>query len=358
MTLAPAGYAGVPGALIVGRTVRSRVLSDTPGVHHVSVVTGDPQRTVDFYTDVFGLRFVLRTVNFEDKFVYHLYFGDSEGRPGTVLTTFAYPADVEGRDGRPGISSVQFAVPPGSLGEWTDRLAERGIDYAGPTEQFGERLVSLSDPDGTPLTLVERTVGGDEREADDEGGGPRSGPVPSDRAIRGIRGVSVRSTSPYVTASLLQTFGFELVAEADDAVRYRLPGGRRSTVDLLLDDAPYGREGRGSVHHVAFGVESESQLREWRELLADRGFDVSRVKDRTFFHSLYVRDPGGVLFELATERPGLGLVDVDSTGGAPGASLRLPSWLEEDREMILSQLPELRSPEERADADERTEDSR
>lgn len=320
------------------------MLSDTRGVHHVSVVTGDPQRTVEFYTGVLGLRFVLRTVNFEDKFVYHLYFGDGEGRPGTVLTTFAYPADVEGRDGRPGIPSVQFAVPPDSLGAWTDRLGERGVDYEGPTDRFGERLLSLSDPDGTRIELIETDAewGTDEPAAGPDGDSWTS-PLPARAAVRGVRGVSVRSTSPYVTASLLQTLGFELVAEADDAVRYRLPSGRESTVDLLLDDAPYGREGRGSIHHVAFGVGSESELREWRELLSEREFDVSRVKDRTFFHSLYVRDPGGVLFELATEGPGLG---VGSTDDAPGASLRLPSWLEEDREMIQSQLPTLTSPEE------------
>ncbi|MFC6823828.1 VOC family protein [Halopelagius fulvigenes] len=323
------------------------MLSDTPGVHHVSVVTGDPQRTVDFYTEVLGLRFVLRTVNFEDKFVYHLYFGDSEGRPGTVLTTFAYPADVEGRSGRPGIPSVQFAVPPGSLGAWADRLAERDIDSEGPSERFGERLLSLSDPDGTRIELVEDDAGGigggDDAENGSDGGDSWTGSVPADAAVRGVRGVSVRSTSPYVTASLLQTFGFELVAEAEDAVRYRLPAGRESVVDLRLDDAPYGREGRGSIHHVAFGVGGEAELHEWRELLADRDFDVSRVKDRNFFHSLYVRDPGGMLFELATERPGLG---VNATDDAPGASLRLPSWLEEDREMIQSQLPTLTSPEE------------
>ncbi|RDI71944.1 VOC family protein [Halopelagius longus] len=323
------------------------MLSDTPGVHHVSVVAGDPQRTVDFYTEVLGLRFVLRTVNFEDKFVYHLYFGDSEGRPGTVLTTFAYPADVEGRDGRPGIPSVQFSVPPDSLGAWTERLAARDIDTEGPSERFGERRLSLSDPDGTRIELIEDDageIGGGDAVEDESDADAWTSPVPADAAIRGVRGVSVRSTSPYVTASLLQTLGFELVAETDDAVRYRLPDGRESVVDLLLDDAPYGREGRGSIHHVAFGVGSEAELHEWRELLDERGFDVSRVKDRNFFHSLYVRDPGGVLFELCTERPGLG---VDATDGAPGASLRLPSWLEEDREMIQSQLPTLTSPEGR-----------
>lgn len=321
------------------------MLSDTIGVHHVSVVTGDPQRTVAFYTDVLGLRFVLRTVNFEDKFVYHLYFGDSEGRPGTVLTTFAYPADVVGRDGRPGISAVQFAVPTGSLGEWTDRLAERDVDYEGPANRFGERRLSLSDPDGTRIDLVETDAGWSDTESSASSGDSWASPLPDDAAISGVRGVSVRSTSPYVTASLLRTFGFELVAEADDAVRYRLPSRRAATVDLLLDDAPYGREGRGSIHHVALGVESEAELHEWRELLSERAFDVSRVKDREFFHSLYVRDPGGVLFELATERPGLG---VDATDDAPGASLRLPSWLAEDREMIQSQLPTLTSPEEDA----------
>jgi len=328
------------------------VLSDTPGIHHVSAIAGDPQRNHDFYADTLGLRFLVRTVNFEDQFVYHLYYGDRSGTPGSVITAFAYPRESPGRTGRPGIVATSLRVPPNSLGYWRNRLADRGVDHDSPTERFGERILPLRDPDGLRLELVESdaaavsdpaggisTASHTTAEAGEtEGASTPRDTVPSTHAIQGIRGVSVRSASPFVTASILDTFGFELVDEQSDAVRYRLPDDRESVVDLLTDDAPYGREGRGSIHHVAFSVESEAALHEWRDLLAERGFDVSRVKDRHFFHSLYVRDPGGVLFELATESPGLGVADREP---APSAELWLPPWLEADRGMIEDQLPPL-----------------
>ncbi|WP_276270783.1 VOC family protein [Haloarcula litorea] len=307
-------------------------LADTPGVHHVSAIAGDPQRNAEFYVRALGLRPVVRTVNFEEPFTYHLYYGDAAGAPGSVLTFFPYPHEVEGRDGRPSIHAVGLAVPEGSLSYWTDRLADHGATVGTVRERFGERVLPATDPDGTHLELV----------ADGDHGRPvGGGPVPEERAVRGVRGVSVRSTSPYVTASLLDTFGFDLVAETDDAVRYRA-AGRGSTVDILTEETEYAREGTGSIHHVAFSVESEAALHEWRDLLADRGFDPSRVKDRHFFHSLYVRDPGGILFELATESPGF---EVDPEDDAPADDLRLPSSLEADRGMITDHLPPLSIPE-------------
>lgn len=304
------------------------MLTDTTGIHHVSAIAGDPQLNLDFHADVLGLHFARRTVNFEEPFVYHLYYGDGRGSPGSVLTFFAYPREVAGRVGRPGIRSASLAVSPDAVDYWLDRFDEHGVAFDDPTTRFGETVVPFRDPDGTRLELV----------ADERGDPVRGGPVPAGHAIRGVRGVSLHSTSPYVTASLLDTFGFDLEAEEGDAVRYRLPGGRRSTVDLLTGEVPYAREGRGSIHHVALGVEDEAALREWRDLLVDRGFDVSRVKDRHLFHSLYVRDPGGVLFELATEGPGVG-------EGTDPTRLWLPPWLEEDRDMIEPQLPPLALPD-------------
>ncbi|EJN59130.1 VOC family protein [Halogranum rubrum] len=303
------------------------MLSDTPGIHHVSAIASDPQRNVEFYTDVLGLTFVRRTVNFEDIFTYHLYYGDERGSPGSVLTFFAYPREVEGRAGKPGIHSVSLSIPEGSVDYWVQRLETHGVDVEESTK-FDETVVAFRDPDGMEVELV-------------TGPSPdlpaASDAVPEENAVRGLRGVSLQSRSPYVTASLLDTFGFDLVAEAEDVARYRLGDGRRSTVDILTHDAPYGREGAGSIHHVAFGVADEAELHEWRELLLDRDFDVSRVKDRQFMHSLYVRDPGGILFELATEREGVRVGDV----AEPGSVLTLPPWLEADREMIEAQLPPL-----------------
>ncbi|WP_049930692.1 VOC family protein [Halosimplex carlsbadense] len=317
------------------------MLSDTLGVHHVSVVAGDPTENRRFYAETLGLRFLLRTVNFEEPFVYHLYYGDERGTPGSVLTFFTYPREDPGRIGKPDITTAALRVPADSIAFWHDRLADRGVAVE-PTERFGDSGLAFEDPDGTSLELV-GVPDGEAAPIDlDAGadhpwtGGSADGSVPAEHAIRGVRGVSVRSADPYVTASLLDTFGFEIVAERDDAVRYRLPGGRESVVDLLTDDAEYGKEGRGSIHHVALTVEDGDQLREWRELLDERDFDVSRVKDRHFFESLYVRDGGGVLFELATERPGLGVAERDPD---PGGDLVLPPWLADDREMIEGQLP-------------------
>jgi glyoxalase family protein len=300
---------------------------DTPGIHHVSGVAGDAQSNADFYAEALGLRFLVRTVNFEDRFTYHLYYGDTVGTPGTVLTAFSYPREEPGRDGKPAISALALAVPEGSLGWWESRLGGHGVETDARTTRFGEPVLPVSDPDGTRIALVGCGF---------ERGEPFDAVVPAERAVRGVRGVSVRSASPYVTASLLETFGFEHAGEAGARVRYRAPDGAH--VDLLTDDAPYAREGRGSIHHVALRVGSVEELHEWRELLDERGFDASRVKDRHFFHSLYVRDPGGILFELATTEPGLG---VAADASRPGADLRLPPWLAEDREMIANQLPPL-----------------
>jgi glyoxalase family protein len=310
------------------------VLSDTAGVHHVSVIAGDPRANRRFYTDVLGLRFVLRTVNFEDQFTYHLYYGDRQGSPGTVLTSFPYPREVPGRDGKPGIASVTLRVPTDTLEAWRERLDAHEVTHE-TVDRFGDAAVAFTDPDDTRIELV----GVDAATADTvDVSAPADGPVPPAEAVRGIDGVAVRSTSPYATAALLQTFGFEQVAESENRVRYRLPGGRESAVDLLTDDAPYGREGRGSIHHVALSAANEAELHEWRDLLAERDYDVSRVKNRHVFHSLYVRDPGGILFELATERPGLGVAEREPD---PAGELWLPDSLEPDREMIESQLPPL-----------------
>ncbi|WP_255198047.1 ring-cleaving dioxygenase [Halorarius litoreus] len=304
------------------------MLTDTPGIHHVSVIVRDAAANVAFYTETLGLRLVKRTVNFEDQFTRHLYYGDEHGSPGTVLTFFPYPEEVDGRVGRPQVAATALAVPPESLDYWHDRLSARGIDVE-RTERFGEATLQFADPDGTRLELVGASSPV-EPWAD--------GPVPVEHAIRGIHGVSVLSANPFQTASVLDTLGFDLERQEGDRVRYRASGDRATIVDLLDRESAFGREGAGSVHHVAVRVETVDELHEWRELFADRGYDVSRVKDRHFFHSLYVREPGGILIELATESPGVdGVEPLDELG----ERLYLPPWLEEDREMIEPQLPPL-----------------
>lgn len=324
------------------------MVEDTSGIHHVTGIVGDAQRSLDFYADVLGLRLVKRTVNHEDVLRHHLYYGNGTGSLGSLFTAFSYPGDPPGRVGKPQVATVGFVVPRGSLDYWADRLAENGVDseYG---ERFGEAVLRFEDPDGTRVELV-------------AGESPldpwASGPVPVGSAIRGLHGVAVLPTNPYATASTLDTLGFDLVGEepepavAGDAedpdsdpgtrVRYQVAGAAATVVDVLDRSAAYGREGPGTLHHVAVRVDSEADLFEWHDLLRERDYHVSRVRDRIYYRSIYVRDPGGVLFELATEGPGLA---VDEPAGSMGESLVLPDWAEEDREMIESQLPPISPPQ-------------
>lgn len=305
------------------------MLTDSPGLHHVTGIVRDAQSNVDFYTGILGLRLVKQTVNFNEKFTRHLFYGDRTGSPGTVLTFFAYPAEVDGRTGQPQITTTALAVPQGSLDYWSSRLRDHGIAVEGPDERFGEPTLRFTDPNGTRLELV----------ATDSPAEPwTDGPVPAEHAVRGLHSVTALPTNAYATASLLETLGFELLDQSGDRVRYRAPGDRATVVDLLDRESKFGREGVGSIHHVAVRAESVDELYEWHDLFRDREYDVSRVTDRHFFHSLYVREPGGILFELATETPGLA-AGVDSD--ALGDRLFLPPWLEADREMIEPQLPPL-----------------
>jgi len=302
------------------------MLTDTPGIHHITGIVREAQQNVDFYTGVLGLRLVKQTVNFNEKFTRHLFYGDETGSPGASLTFFPYPAEEDGRIGKPQITAAGLVIPPNSVSYWRERLRRHGVDVEEPSDRFDETVLRFSDPDGTRLELVtgESTV---EPWA--------GGPIPSRHAIRGIHSVTLLSTNAFVTASVLDTLGFELVGQEGDRVRYRAPGDRATVVDLLDRDSDFGREGAGSIHHVAVRVSDEDELYEWHDLFRERDYDVSRVKDRHFFHSLYVRDPGGILFELATDAPGL------TAGEGPatfGQSLYLPPWLEEDREMIEGQL--------------------
>ncbi|WP_255170269.1 VOC family protein [Natrononativus amylolyticus] len=306
------------------------------GLHHVTGLAGDPQANVEFYAGALGLRFLVHTVNFEDVLMAHLYYGDDAGSPGSVVTFFPTPTADPGRVGKPQVSAVGFAVPAGSLSYWADRLAAAGHPVEGPTERFDERVLSTTDPDGTRVELAAAAPVSEPR---------LEGPVPDRASIRGLAGVSVLSANPYATASVLETLGFGRVGQEGDRVRYRAASERTAVVDLLDREAAFGREGPGTIHHVALRVRDREELLEWHDYFRGREYDVSRIRDRHFFHSLYVREPGGVLIELATAGPGL-------EAATPAPELYLPPRFEDDRELVESQLPPLRSPRsigERAD---------
>lgn len=301
----------------------------TSGLHHVSIITGTSAETYRFYGEVLGLGLVVRTVNHDDPYMHHLYFGDSAGTPGTLLTCFPAERGQKGRVGRPQPSATALSVPRGSLDYWADRLDSYGV-AVDRVERFGEPCLVFTDGDGQPLELVEADVKTE----------PWSGsPVPAERAITGVHGVTLASTSPFQAASVLDALGFDLVAQEGDRVRYRTPGELGTVVDVLDSRLPYGREGAGTAHHVAFRLPGDEALREWYEVLVDDGLDPSYLRDRHYFRSVYVREPGGVLFELATDGPG---VAAGKTIEGAEAPLELPPWLEDDRELIEPQLPSLR----------------
>ncbi len=309
------------------------------GIHHVTALARDPQANVDFYTGVLGLRLVKKTVNFDDPGTYHLYYGDEQGRPGTIITFFPWPMAKRGTHGAGQATATAFSVPEGSLGWWAERLERLGVSAEAPKPRqgFDEEVITLLDPDGLKLELVARAEDGRE---------PWAGSaVPEAHAVRGFDGVTLTEWNPEVTAAVVRdVMGFQPAGEGKDRFRFVAgDGGPGTRVDVLArPDAPRGHVSAGTVHHVAFRVADDPAQTAWHEELTEEGFHVSPILDRQYFHSIYFRERGGVLFELATDPPGF---TKDETVGGLGASLRLPPWLEPDRERIEGILPPIEARE-------------
>ena len=304
--------------------------SAIPGIHHVTAIASDPGRNHDFYTRTLGLRMVKRSVNQDDVSVYHLFYGDRGGSPGTSMTFFPYTDARPGRVGAGQVSTTQFLVPEGSVDYWVNRLADEGVDADEPVERFGDTVIPFRDPDGLPLELVAR--------GDAPDGDPPEGPVSAEHAVRGFFGATLTLQSAEPTAELLEAMGFDAVEAEGDRQRFRADGDLGYVVDLLEEpQAPRGQPGAGTVHHVAFQVTEEEQA-EWREVLMDRGLRPTEIIDRKWFKSVYARTSGGVLFEFATKSPGY---TVDEDIERLGERLVLPEWLEDRRDEIEAGLPDL-----------------
>jgi glyoxalase family protein len=280
-------------------------------------------------------RLVKRTVNFDAPDTYHLYYGDRAGSPGTILTFFPFADAGPGRAGPGMASAVAYRVPRGGLEAWMVRLAEDAIDFAGPADRFGERMIALTDPDGLRIELIEA--------AGPSGADGDGAPVDD-----GFHAVTLWPSDLAPTARLLTgLFGYqEAEREASDGterLRFRSPaGGRGSIVDLIRSDAPsMGRQGAGTIHHVAFRAETKAIQREWRERVAAFGLDVTPVIDRQYFESIYFREPGDVLFEIATDPPGFA---ADEAPAELGTRLKLPPRYEGRRADIERVLPPIRVP--------------
>jgi glyoxalase family protein len=302
------------------------------GIHHVTAIASDPQRNLDFYTGVLGLRLVKLTVNFDDPGAYHLYYGDEVGHPGTILTFFAWPGAPHGRRGTQQATTTSFSIPESALGYWMERFRVHGVTFEKPIVRPDEETLVFFDPDGLQLELVAH----DAAEARDPW---REGPVPGERAICGFHSVTLSEQQYERTASLLmETLGFRLAHESGERLRYRINhGGTGAMVDVLRQ--PNGMPGSvavGSVHHVAWRTPDDEQQLAWRQEIGRTGLDVTQVMDRQYFRSIYFREPGGVLFEIATDPPGFA---VDETVEQLGTQLKLPPWLEPMRADIERGLP-------------------
>ena len=308
-----------------------------PGIHHITALAGDPQRNLEFYVGVLGQRLVKLTVNFDDPGTYHLYYGDETGRPGTILTFFPWPGAPRGRRGTGQLTTISFSIPERAMGYWAERLNAHGIATEEPIRRFDEEALTFYDPDGLQLELVAH-AGAEERS------GWENGPVPYEHAIRGFHGLTLSEESHERTTSLISgSLGFRPVSEAGNRFRYEVgSGSSRALVDVLhVPDAPRGLVAVGTVHHVAWRTPNDEEQLAWRDELDALGYDVTPVMDRQYFHSIYFREPGGVLFEIATDPPGFTL---DETPETLGTRLMLPPWLEPARARIEQALPPLRLP--------------
>ena len=305
------------------------------GIHHVTALASDPQRNHDFYTEVLGLRLVKQTVNFDDPSTYHLYFGDELGRPGTLMTFFPWPGARPGVRGAGQATAVAFAVPEGSLGFWGERLSAAGVATGDAGERFGRQVLSFEDPDGLFLDLI----------ADPEAAGTPwpAGPVPEQHAVRAFHSVTLTVAGGDATSRVLsELLGYGPAGEEGARRRFRSSSSSEpaALVDLVVAPAQGpGRIAAGSVHHVAFRTaDSESQTALRRRIL-QHGLSVSPVAERCYFRSIYFREPGGVLFEVATDGPGS---TWDEAPDQLGSALRLPPWLEPRRAEIAASLPPVR----------------
>jgi glyoxalase family protein len=311
------------------------------GIHHVTAIAGKATRNLDFYTHVLGLRFVKKTVNFDDPGTYHLYYGDCVGHPGTILTFFPWEHATPGRGGVGLTQQTSFRIPAASIGYWTHRFIEQGVTHEALEKRFGEPVLPFTDPDGMSLALV--GAAGTEAEATWDGAG-----VPVEHAIRGFHGVTLLLDEGAKTAAVLRdVLGFKDAGTDGPLKRFHASEPIGSIVDIREAKGFLpGRLGSGSVHHVAFRAPDDAtQTAMAQKLVSEHGLHPTQQLDREYFRSVYFREPGGILFEIATDDPGF---TVDEPAETLGRDLKLPPFLESDRKKIEAALPELDTAEKPA----------
>ncbi|MDQ0192353.1 ring-cleaving dioxygenase [Paenibacillus wynnii] len=297
------------------------------GIHHITAFVGDAQRNADFYAGILGLRLVKKTINFDAPEVYHLYFGNESGAPGTIITFFPWSTGRKGRIGGGQVGVTTYAIPAGSLEFWEQRLAAYKISVT-KVSRISENYLSFADYDGLRIELVEREAG------------PLStwsfAGIPAELAIKGFGGAVLYSTNPEKTADTLgRTLGMERIAEGDGYIRFRTTADLGNIIDLKAEPVPMGAGGTGTVHHIAWRAKDDSEHLEWGRLVQSHGYQPTPVQDRQYFNAIYFREEGGILFEIATDPPGFAR---DEETNALGQKLMLPAWFEPHRATIEENL--------------------
>jgi glyoxalase family protein len=342
------------------KTASRKKSNDSPtkgvfGIHHVTAITGNPQRNMEFYANNLGLRFVKLTVNQDDPTSYHLYYGDKIGHPGTILTFFNWPNIPKGHRGTSEVATTSFLIPEDSISYWINRFKNKQIQFHEPYKRFeNEQVITFNDPDGLELELVAHKSA---KERDTKVW--KEGPIPVEHAIRGFYSVTLSERDYEYTASVLtDELGFVPTHKDGSRFRYEIPAGESAMkgvgeegeknlgganiVDVLC--LPYNQQayiGIGSVHHVAYRTPSDKQQQVLRQSIVRAGLNATPVIDRFYFHSVYFQEPGGILFEIATNPPGFA---VDEKPEELGTHLVLPPWLEPTRKNIEKVLPQVHLP--------------
>ncbi|ACU03897.1 ring-cleaving dioxygenase [Pedobacter heparinus] len=304
------------------------------GIHHITAIAGNAKRNYDFYTGILGLRLIKKTVNFDDPHTYHFYYGDEKGTPGSILTFFPWEGIQAGRRGTKQVTEIGYSVPAGSLEFWQNRFEQHNIIYNKPAVKFGERYLTFLDPDGLKFELTEAKVKDNRPQWETAG-------VDKTNAVHGFHHITSTTNKMEGTAAVLTTiFGYRLAESEVNRHRFITDTVEQAAIVDLVE-APgeaIGHVAGGSVHHVAFRVKDEATLMYFRDKIVEMGLNITEKIDRNYFYSLYFREPGGVLFEIATDNPGF---TIDEPLAELGSNLKLPAQYESIRTEIEGILPQL-----------------
>lgn len=304
------------------------------GIHHITAIAGNAKKNYDFYTGILGLRLIKKTVNFDDPHTYHFYYGDEKGTPGSILTFFPWEGIQAGRRGTKQVTEIGYSVPAGSLDFWQNRFEQHNIIYNKPAVKFGERYLTFLDPDGLKFELTEAKVKDTRPQWE-------TAAVSKENAVHGFHHITITTNKMEATAAVLtHIFGYKLAETEVNRSRFITDTVEQANIVDLVE-APgeaIGHVAGGSVHHVAFRVKDEATLMYFRDKIVEQGLNITEKIDRNYFYSLYFREPGGVLFELATDNPGF---TIDESLDELGHNLKLPAQYESIREEIEGILPKL-----------------